>query len=176
MYKRKRSGPSTDPWGTPEVTRISLEDSPSSTTVWEWPIKKASIHFRVFPVMLKVGSLYSNFRWLTLSKALLKSKRIKSVCFLKVSRLAKVYADIIGSNLNDICVLVQHNVSDWHNLLNVKNKNTFEKSIYLSIYLSISLSQLLPIYLSIYLNSRHKTLHFAENFMTRAGVCKTLCP
>ena len=27
MYKRKRSGPSTYPWGTPEVTRTSFEDS-----------------------------------------------------------------------------------------------------------------------------------------------------
>ena len=27
MYSRKRSGPSTDPWGTPEVTGTSFEDS-----------------------------------------------------------------------------------------------------------------------------------------------------
>ena len=35
MYKRKRSGPSTDCWGMPEVTGTSFEDSPSSTTLVE---------------------------------------------------------------------------------------------------------------------------------------------
>ena len=35
MYNRKRSGPSTAPWGTPEVTGTSFENSPSNTTEFE---------------------------------------------------------------------------------------------------------------------------------------------
>ena len=57
MYNRKRSGPSTDPWGTPEVTGTSFEDSPSNTTVWVCPIKNDWIHFNVFPFKPKQVSL-----------------------------------------------------------------------------------------------------------------------
>ena len=45
MYNRKRSGPSTEPWGTPEVTLTSSDDSPSSTTVWVRPIRNDCIQF-----------------------------------------------------------------------------------------------------------------------------------
>ena len=33
MYNRKRKGPSTDPWGNPEMTGTLFED-------WDWPIRK----------------------------------------------------------------------------------------------------------------------------------------
>ena len=33
INNKNNKGPSTDPWGTPELTRISDELSPSSTTV-----------------------------------------------------------------------------------------------------------------------------------------------
>ena len=50
MYNRKKSGPSTEPWGTPEVTLTSSDDSPSSTTVWVQPIRNDWIQFKVFPL------------------------------------------------------------------------------------------------------------------------------
>ena len=37
--------------------------------------------------------------------------------------------NVIGSNLNGIHMLEQHNVSDWNILLNVKNKNTLDEFI-----------------------------------------------
>ena len=33
MYTKKRDGPSTEPWGTPDVTAKQLEDTPSTTTL-----------------------------------------------------------------------------------------------------------------------------------------------
>ena len=89
MYNKKRSGPRTEPWGTPEVTLTSSDDSPSSTTVWVRPIRNDWIQFKVFPFTPKQESLNKSFRWFTLSKALLKSKSIKSVCFPKDSCLPK---------------------------------------------------------------------------------------
>ena len=37
------------------------------------------------------------------------------------SKFTKYIADIIGSNLCDICMLEQHKLSDWNNVLNVRN-------------------------------------------------------
>ena len=39
-------GPNTEPCGTPDVTDSSSEQSPSSTTVRDLPIKNDEIHFR----------------------------------------------------------------------------------------------------------------------------------
>ena len=89
MYNRKRSGPSTEHWGTPEVTFTSSDDSPSSTKVWVRPIRNDWIQFKVLPFTPKQENLYKSFRWFSLSRALLKSKSIKSVCFPKDSCLPK---------------------------------------------------------------------------------------
>ena len=40
MYSKNRSGPNTEPCGTPDVTGTSEEYSPSSTTAWFQPIRK----------------------------------------------------------------------------------------------------------------------------------------
>ena len=78
MYSKKRSGPSTEPCGTPKVTGTSDEHSPSNTTAWVQPPKKELIQLRVFPLMPQEESLKSSFKWFTLSKALLKSSKTKS--------------------------------------------------------------------------------------------------
>ena len=54
--------------------------SPSRTTVYERPVRKAFIQDRVFPLTPCWWSLCSSFKWFTLSNALLKSSRTKSVC------------------------------------------------------------------------------------------------
>ena len=79
IYKRNKIGPKTEPWGTPDVTGISDDFSPSKATHWVCPSKKALIQLRFFRITPCWCSLYSNFVWLTLSKALLKSRRIRSV-------------------------------------------------------------------------------------------------
>ena len=44
MYMRKRQGPSTDPWGTPDSTGQAPDCSPSRTTFCDLPDKKDLIH------------------------------------------------------------------------------------------------------------------------------------
>ena len=82
IYRRKRSGPRTDPCGTPEVTGTWSDLMPYTTTDWDLPIRKDWIQDMVWSEAPCSLSLYSNLRWLTLSKALLKLRRIKSVCYL----------------------------------------------------------------------------------------------
>jgi hypothetical protein len=48
IYTRKRTGPRTVPWGTPEVTGTISDDSPSRTTVCVRFDKKAEIHYMIF--------------------------------------------------------------------------------------------------------------------------------
>ena len=60
----------------PEETGVLSEFSPIMTTVCFRLSKKSLIHFQVSPLM----SYGCNFSLATLSKALLKSNKIKSVC------------------------------------------------------------------------------------------------
>lgn len=81
IYMRKSKGPSTEPWGTPDVTGTSVEHSPSSKTFCDLPRTKDLIHVTACLFTPYSCNLKSNFRWLTLSNTLLKSKRIRSVCW-----------------------------------------------------------------------------------------------
>ena len=49
MKSRNRIGPTTDPWGTPEVTGMLSEWAPSTTMRCEWSHRKSLIHDRFFP-------------------------------------------------------------------------------------------------------------------------------
>ena len=80
ICSKNNKGPSAEPWGTPELTRISDELSPSSSIVWERPVRKAFIQDRVLPLAPCWWSLYNSSRWFTLSNALLKSSMIMSFC------------------------------------------------------------------------------------------------
>ena len=62
------------------MTLISDELSPSSTTVWERPVRKAFIQDRVLPLAPCWWILCNSFIWFTLSNALLKSSKTRSVC------------------------------------------------------------------------------------------------
>ena len=42
-YRRNKISPRTEPWGTPEVTGISDDFSPSKATHCEWPSKNVLI-------------------------------------------------------------------------------------------------------------------------------------
>ena len=80
VYSKNNKGPSTEPWRTSELTGISDELSPSSTTVWDCPVRKAFFQDRVLPLTPCWWSLCNSFIWFTLSNALLKSSKIRSVC------------------------------------------------------------------------------------------------
>ena len=83
MYSKNKMGPRTDPWGAPDDTGSSSELSPSRTTVWLLPTRKDSVHLSALPWTPCTCSLYRSLRGFTLSKALLKSSKIKSVCLRK---------------------------------------------------------------------------------------------
>ena len=89
MYNRNKIGLRTDPCGTPEETGITSEHSPSSTTDCVFPTKKDWIHERVLPWTICICNLWSNFRWFSLSKAFLKSSRIRSLCLPFVRDLVR---------------------------------------------------------------------------------------
>ena len=51
IYNKKRVSPSTDPWGTPEVTTLGEEKEPSTTTCGEWLLKNDLIHDSNLPLI-----------------------------------------------------------------------------------------------------------------------------
>ena len=58
MYIKKKSGPSTVPWGTPERTDVGGDSIPSTKTLWFLPIKKDLVQSKGGPLI----PLCSNFR------------------------------------------------------------------------------------------------------------------
>ena len=75
IYKRNKIGPKTEPWGNPDVTGILDDFSPSKATHCVRLSTKALSQLGLFRVIPCWCSLFSHFVWLTLSKALLKSRR-----------------------------------------------------------------------------------------------------
>ena len=51
MYARNNIGPSTVPWGTPEVTSTEMDDVPSNATVCVLSERKTFIQFNVSSLM-----------------------------------------------------------------------------------------------------------------------------
>ena len=86
IYIRKRSGPRTVPWGTPESTASSLEWQPSIITLWVLDVRKALIQSRMVPDIPQNSSLLMSLRWGTVSNALLKSSTPMSICSLRSRR------------------------------------------------------------------------------------------
>ena len=82
MNTTNKRGPRTVPWGTSELTMTSSDLIPSRTTRWVRLVTKHVSQSRMGPWTPKFLSLRSK-RWCgTLSKALLKSVRIRSTCRL----------------------------------------------------------------------------------------------
>ena len=79
MYKRNEVGPRTEPWGTPDVTGIAADFSPSRATHCERPSKNTLIQLRLFRVIPCWWSLKNSLVWSNLSKALLKSRSVRLV-------------------------------------------------------------------------------------------------
>ncbi|CAN0178455.1 unnamed protein product, partial [Bubo scandiacus] len=68
-----RSGPKTEPWGTPLVTGRQLELTPLTTTLWARPSSQFFIQRSVCPSKPQAASFTKRMLWETVSKSLLKS-------------------------------------------------------------------------------------------------------
>ena len=79
MFIKNSIGPRTEPWGTPDVTGTVPDFSFSRTTVYVRPERKACIHFKLGPLIPYWCSFSRSFWWLTLSNALEKSSKTRSV-------------------------------------------------------------------------------------------------
>ena len=94
MKIRKRIGPKTDPWGTPNKTGTGSEAWPSKTTCGLRPESNELIHLWVDPRIPKLSDFCNSLLCGTLSKAFAKSMMIKSVClcprFIAPSRLLMI--------------------------------------------------------------------------------------
>ena len=63
MKSRKRTGPKTDRWGTPDEPGTWPKNSPSTTTCWVLCDKKSLIQNAVFPWMPYLSSLCMSLLW-----------------------------------------------------------------------------------------------------------------
>ena len=61
MYVRKRSGPRTVPWGTPESTGAGADVAPSTSTDCSRKERKERIHFSRGPPIPREESLKRSF-------------------------------------------------------------------------------------------------------------------
>jgi len=66
-----RTGPSTNPWGTPLVTGRQLDLTPFTTTLWARPSSQFLTQSRVYLSKPRTASLCRRILWETVSKALL---------------------------------------------------------------------------------------------------------
>ena len=93
---RKRRGPRTVPWGTPERTGDGSDLAPSTSTVCVLLVRKEWIHFNIWGPIPSDDAFARRILWSTLSNALLKSKRMASVWLLELSVCAKSLAVVIS--------------------------------------------------------------------------------
>ena len=80
MWQRKRSGPNTVPWGTPESTLVWLELHPSTTTCILLSVRKERSQSWMEPLMPYLSSFWRRRSWGTVSNAFEKSNIAKSIC------------------------------------------------------------------------------------------------
>ena len=64
-----RTGPSTDPWGTPLVTGRQLDLTPFATTLWAQPSSQFLTQPRVHLSKPRTASFCRRILWETVSKA-----------------------------------------------------------------------------------------------------------
>ncbi|CAM9595396.1 unnamed protein product, partial [Bubo scandiacus] len=68
-----RSGPKTEPWGTPLMTGSQLDLTLFTTTLWARPSSQFFTQQSVCPSKPRAASFARRMLWETVSKALLKS-------------------------------------------------------------------------------------------------------
>ena len=96
MKARNSKGPGTLSCGKPEVTGEVSEQEPSSTTCCVLPDRKSCTNFSKLPLTPYFSSFSRRREWVTLSKALLKSSRMASICSLLSRPLAKLFTVVMS--------------------------------------------------------------------------------
>ena len=96
MYKVKRIGPSTEPWGTPWLTLVCEEDSSFTRTNWNLSDKYDLNQPKAVPLIpITCSSLCNRTLWSIVSNAALRSNRTsnRTSCSLLLlsSSLSSVY-------------------------------------------------------------------------------------
>jgi len=89
VYRRKRMGPRTLPWGTPQVTTDSVDTSPAKLTVCERFMMNNWIHrWLIHEQRTLTVKLYRSSRiwWSTVSKAADRSSNANQLRFLVVGK------------------------------------------------------------------------------------------
>jgi len=74
MKMLNRTGPSTDPWGTPLVSSLKLDFMSQITTLWGWLFSSFSVHLTVCSSSPYFNSFSMRLLWKTVSAALLESR------------------------------------------------------------------------------------------------------
>ena len=77
MKSKKRRGPKTEPWGTPEVTGSHEENLPLTTTRWRRLVKNAFNQIKISPEIPRDSNFNSKRGWETESKAFARSKKMQ---------------------------------------------------------------------------------------------------
>ena len=78
VYREKRRGPSTDPWGTPVRGVWGEESNPFQETWKVRSVRYEENHFRAVPVMPRSARVSRSSWWFTVSNAADRSRRLQS--------------------------------------------------------------------------------------------------
>ncbi len=78
VYVEKRSGPRTEPWGTPVTNWCALDTSPPQATSKDLPMRYDSNQWSGVPVMPSDERVDRRIWWLTVSKAADRSSRMRT--------------------------------------------------------------------------------------------------
>ena len=95
MWSRKRTGPRTVPWGTPNQTASLVDFVPSTTTHCCLSERKESIQFKMFLLTPAEWSLLFSSSWGTVSNAFSKSNIKMSVCLHSLTAVAQSWMTLI---------------------------------------------------------------------------------
>ncbi len=78
VYVEKRSGPRTDPWGTPVTKWCALHTYPTQATLKDRPVRQDSNQRSGIPVMSSDERVDRRIWWLTVSKVADRSSRMRT--------------------------------------------------------------------------------------------------
>jgi len=89
---RKRTGPNTIPWGTPEVTAGTFDEvALFTTTIWVLLVRKDVIQMWMFPLIPYQSRLYKSLLWGTVSNAFAKLSEMRSIYIIWSRLCVKSY-------------------------------------------------------------------------------------
>ncbi len=97
MYIKMRTGPSTEPCGTPPITSINLEYPSPTFTRSVLLVRKLCIQLWSLPAIPSWSNFCSNLRWETQSKAFLKSKYILRLLIFCLKLESTAHGNLEGS-------------------------------------------------------------------------------